>query len=122
MTSCRTLADVTDAGAVAALAARLRREFGRADILVNNAGVFPERTDFAQPPGGQRLGRRSGNGRRHDRLQRAGAAAPDSGDCAADARKRLRAHRQCLVGDGATVRNGWLLARLPDVESGAQRA
>ena len=42
-------ADVTDAGAVAALAARLRREFGRADILVNNAGVFLERKDFAQP-------------------------------------------------------------------------
>ena len=46
------VADVTDAGAVAALAARLRREFGRADILVNNAGIFPERTDFAQPQAG----------------------------------------------------------------------
>ncbi len=33
------VADVTDASAVAALAARVRREFGRADILVNNAGV-----------------------------------------------------------------------------------
>lgn len=33
------VADVTDSSAVAALAARLRREFGRADILVNNAGV-----------------------------------------------------------------------------------
>lgn len=43
------LADVTDASAVAALAARLRREFGRADILVNNAGVFLEAKDFAAP-------------------------------------------------------------------------
>ncbi|HCZ14001.1 MAG TPA: short-chain dehydrogenase [Candidatus Accumulibacter sp.] len=43
------VADVTDASAVAALAARLRREFGRADILVNNAGVFLERRDFAVP-------------------------------------------------------------------------
>lgn len=43
------VADVTDAGAVAALAARLRREFGRADILVNNAGVFLEPRDFAVP-------------------------------------------------------------------------
>ncbi len=42
-------ADVTDAGAVAALAARLRREFGRADILVNNAGIFLEAKDFALP-------------------------------------------------------------------------
>lgn len=42
-------ADVTDASAVAALAARLRREFGRADILVNNAGVFLERKNFALP-------------------------------------------------------------------------
>jgi NAD(P)-dependent dehydrogenase (short-subunit alcohol dehydrogenase family) len=48
-------ADVTDAGAVAALAARLRREFGRADILVNNAGVFPERRNFAQPQAGSVL-------------------------------------------------------------------
>ncbi|EXI74506.1 MAG TPA: SDR family NAD(P)-dependent oxidoreductase [Candidatus Accumulibacter phosphatis] len=44
------LADVTDASAVAALAARLRREFGRVDILVNNAGIFPEARDFARPP------------------------------------------------------------------------
>ncbi|MBE2258790.1 MAG: SDR family NAD(P)-dependent oxidoreductase [Rhodobacteraceae bacterium] len=43
------VADVTDASAVAALAARLRREFGRADILVNNAAVFLERKDFALP-------------------------------------------------------------------------
>ena len=43
------VADVTDASAVAALAARLRREFGRVDILVNNAGVFPERKNFAVP-------------------------------------------------------------------------
>ncbi|EXI81249.1 MAG: D-beta-hydroxybutyrate dehydrogenase [Candidatus Accumulibacter appositus] len=48
-------ADVTDAGAVAALAARLRREFGRVDILVNNAGVFLERKDFAQPQAGSVL-------------------------------------------------------------------
>ncbi|MBO3705711.1 MAG: SDR family NAD(P)-dependent oxidoreductase [Candidatus Accumulibacter sp.] len=44
------LADVTDASAIAALAARLRREFGRVDILVNNAGIFPEARDFARPP------------------------------------------------------------------------
>lgn len=43
------VADVADGGAVAALAARLRREFGRADILVNNAGVFLEARDFANP-------------------------------------------------------------------------
>lgn len=43
------VADVTDASAVAALAARLRREFGRVDILVNNAGVFPEKKDFTAP-------------------------------------------------------------------------
>ncbi|WP_300454490.1 SDR family NAD(P)-dependent oxidoreductase [Accumulibacter sp.] len=43
------VADVTDASAVAALAARLRREFGRADILVNNAGVLLEPKDFAVP-------------------------------------------------------------------------
>jgi NAD(P)-dependent dehydrogenase (short-subunit alcohol dehydrogenase family) len=43
------VADVTDASAVAALAARLRREFGRADILVNNAAVFLEPHDFAVP-------------------------------------------------------------------------
>ncbi len=43
------VADVTDASAVAALAARLRREFGRTDILVNNAGVFLEPHDFALP-------------------------------------------------------------------------
>lgn len=43
------VADVTDPGAVAALAARVRREFGRADILVNNAGVFLETKDFTQP-------------------------------------------------------------------------
>ena len=43
------VADVTDASAVAALAARLRREFGRADILVNNAGVFLEARAFAVP-------------------------------------------------------------------------
>ncbi len=43
------VADVTDASAVAALAARLRREFGRADILVNNAGVVLESQDFAVP-------------------------------------------------------------------------
>ena len=48
-------ADVTDAGAVAALAARLRREFGRVDILVNNAGVFLERKNFAQPQAGSVL-------------------------------------------------------------------
>ena len=46
------VADVTDAGAVAALAARLRREFGRADILVNNAGVLLEPKGFAVPPDG----------------------------------------------------------------------
>ena len=46
------VADVTDAGAVAALAARLRREFGRADILVNNAGVLLEPKDFAAPSDG----------------------------------------------------------------------
>ena len=34
------VADVTDASAVAALAARLRREFRRVDILINNAGVI----------------------------------------------------------------------------------
>jgi NAD(P)-dependent dehydrogenase (short-subunit alcohol dehydrogenase family) len=44
------LADVTDASAIAALAARLRREFGRVDILINNAGIFPEARDFARPP------------------------------------------------------------------------
>ncbi|MBL8394883.1 MAG: SDR family NAD(P)-dependent oxidoreductase [Candidatus Accumulibacter sp.] len=44
-------ADVTDASAVAALAARLRREFGRTDILINNAGVFLEPRDFAAPQG-----------------------------------------------------------------------
>ncbi|EXI90005.1 MAG: D-beta-hydroxybutyrate dehydrogenase [Candidatus Accumulibacter sp. BA-94] len=44
------IADVTDASAIAALAARLRREFGRVDILVNNAGIFPETRDFARPP------------------------------------------------------------------------
>ncbi|HPU80522.1 SDR family NAD(P)-dependent oxidoreductase [Accumulibacter sp.] len=43
------VADVTDASAVAALAARLRREFGRADILINNAGVLLEPKDFALP-------------------------------------------------------------------------
>ncbi|MBN8519649.1 MAG: SDR family NAD(P)-dependent oxidoreductase [Candidatus Accumulibacter sp.] len=43
------VADVTDASAVAALGARLRREFGRADILVNNAGVFLEAQDFQVP-------------------------------------------------------------------------
>ena len=43
------VADVTDASAVAALAARLRREFGRADILVNNAGVLLEPRGFAVP-------------------------------------------------------------------------
>jgi len=43
------VADVTDASAVAALAARLRREFGRADILVNNAGVLLEPHGFAVP-------------------------------------------------------------------------
>lgn len=45
------VADVTDASAVAALAARLRREFGRADILVNNAGVLLEPRGFAAPEG-----------------------------------------------------------------------
>ena len=43
------VADVTDASAVAALAARLRREFRRADILINNAGVLLEPKDFAAP-------------------------------------------------------------------------
>lgn len=43
------VADVTDASAVAALAARLRREFGRADILVNNAGVLLEPKDQLLP-------------------------------------------------------------------------
>lgn len=45
------VADVTDPSAVAALAARLRREFGRADILVNNAGVMLEPKGFAAPRG-----------------------------------------------------------------------
>jgi NAD(P)-dependent dehydrogenase (short-subunit alcohol dehydrogenase family) len=45
------VADVTDASAVAALAARLRREFGRVDILINNAGVLLEPKDFAAPQG-----------------------------------------------------------------------
>lgn len=45
------VADIADAGNVAALAARLRREFGRADILVNNAGVFLEPRDFSNPQG-----------------------------------------------------------------------
>jgi NAD(P)-dependent dehydrogenase (short-subunit alcohol dehydrogenase family) len=43
------VADVTDASAVAALTARLRREFGRVDILVNNAGVLLEAKDFVNP-------------------------------------------------------------------------
>ncbi|MEF8703048.1 MAG: SDR family NAD(P)-dependent oxidoreductase [Candidatus Accumulibacter sp. UW26] len=43
------VADVTDASAVAALAARLRREFGRLDILINNAGVLLEAKDFVAP-------------------------------------------------------------------------
>ncbi|MCM8595199.1 SDR family NAD(P)-dependent oxidoreductase [Accumulibacter sp.] len=43
------VADVTDASAVAALAARVRREFGRCDVLVNNAGVFLEKHDPALP-------------------------------------------------------------------------
>ncbi len=43
------VADVTDPSAVAALAARLRREFGRADILINNAGVMLEPKDFSVP-------------------------------------------------------------------------
>lgn len=43
------VADVADASAVAALAARLRREFGRADILINNAGVLLEPKDYAHP-------------------------------------------------------------------------
>jgi NAD(P)-dependent dehydrogenase (short-subunit alcohol dehydrogenase family) len=45
------VADVADGSAVAALAARVRREFGRVDILVNNAGVFPEPNDFSNPQG-----------------------------------------------------------------------
>ena len=45
------VADVTDAAAVAALAARLRDEFGRADILINNAGVLLEPRNFAAPEG-----------------------------------------------------------------------
>jgi len=45
------VADVTDGGAVSALAARVRREFGRADILVNNAGVLLEPKNFANPQG-----------------------------------------------------------------------
>jgi NAD(P)-dependent dehydrogenase (short-subunit alcohol dehydrogenase family) len=45
------VADVTDASAVAALAARLRREFRRVDILINNAGVLLEPKDFAAPQG-----------------------------------------------------------------------
>lgn len=45
------VADVADASAVAALAARVRREFGRVDILVNNAGIFPEPHDFTNPQG-----------------------------------------------------------------------
>jgi NADP-dependent 3-hydroxy acid dehydrogenase YdfG len=43
------VADVTDASAVAALAARLRREFRRVDILINNAGVLLEPKNFAAP-------------------------------------------------------------------------
>ncbi|MDS4056351.1 SDR family NAD(P)-dependent oxidoreductase [Accumulibacter sp.] len=43
------VADITEPSAVAALAARVRREFGRADILVNNAGIFLETKDFALP-------------------------------------------------------------------------
>lgn len=32
--------DVTDQESIAAVAARIRREFGRLDVLVNNAGIF----------------------------------------------------------------------------------
>jgi NAD(P)-dependent dehydrogenase (short-subunit alcohol dehydrogenase family) len=44
------VADITDADAVAALATRVRREFGRADILINNAGIFidPKSVDNPQ--------------------------------------------------------------------------
>jgi NADP-dependent 3-hydroxy acid dehydrogenase YdfG len=73
------VADVTDASAVAALGARLRREFGRADILVNNAGVFLEAADFRGSAGSQRFRGRSGTGGGDARLQRARAAATDSG-------------------------------------------
>lgn len=45
------VADVVDASAVAALAARVRREFGRVNVLVNNAGVFLEPNDFVSPKG-----------------------------------------------------------------------
>jgi NAD(P)-dependent dehydrogenase (short-subunit alcohol dehydrogenase family) len=45
------VADVTDASAISALGARVRREFGRADILVNNAGVLLEPKNFANPQG-----------------------------------------------------------------------
>jgi NAD(P)-dependent dehydrogenase (short-subunit alcohol dehydrogenase family) len=96
------VADVTDASAVAALAARLRREFGRADILINNAGVFARAEGFCprrRPPASSSSIR---NWCRDLRLQRLGAAAPDSGAGAADARKWLGAHRQCLVEHGAT--------------------
>lgn len=48
-------ADVSDPGAVAALAGHLRERHGRADILVNNAGVFLEPRDFAHPAGASLL-------------------------------------------------------------------
>jgi NAD(P)-dependent dehydrogenase (short-subunit alcohol dehydrogenase family) len=121
-TSSRTLADVTDAGAVAALAARLRREFGRVDILVNNAGVFLERKDFAQPQAGSVL---VVDPEMVAATYACNALAPlrlIQAHRAADARKQLRAHRQRLVGDGAAVRHGRFLAWLPHVESGAQCA
>lgn len=35
--------DVRDQGSVSALAARLKREFGRLDVLVNNAGILIDR-------------------------------------------------------------------------------
>ena len=37
--ACAVQLDVTDAGSIAAMAERVRHEFGRLDVLVNNAGI-----------------------------------------------------------------------------------
>jgi NAD(P)-dependent dehydrogenase (short-subunit alcohol dehydrogenase family) len=79
------VADVTDASAVAALAARLRREFGRVDILINNAGVLLEPKDFAAPQGASVFVVDPELVTATYTCNASGAAAPDSGAGAADA-------------------------------------